>query len=285
MIEWSLDSAGRPAVKQVMTRPAVYLDHWAIMKFAGEPKLAMRFTAALKTNQGTWAVSLLNLMEFIKMTDESQATQFEELLEQSLPNIFFIDFDPFDVMERERVMLQGGSLAAPYGDVSLLSVFAAKPPDTPRPFTAKNLITVIIKHRGQLQKNLESLNDTIISRTQLMREQMLINKQFEKAVKGSQKSAKHQRTWLFLRELLGSLLVDQTKVVTPNDAMDLLHAIVPIAYCDFVLLDAQWEDRVKAVSNRLIQHNIGIKSADVFSDKLGRLEQFFDRLENSKKYF
>src|SRR5450759_509434 len=98
MIEWSLDSAGRPAVKQVMTHPAVYLDHWAIMKFAGEPKLAMRFTAALKASQGTWAVSLLNLMEFIKMTDESQTVQFEELIEQALPNIFFIDFDPIDVM-------------------------------------------------------------------------------------------------------------------------------------------------------------------------------------------
>ena len=285
MIEWNLDSAGRPAVMQVMTHPAVYLDHWAIMKFSGEPKLAMRFTNALKSSQGTWAISLSNLMEFIKMTDESQAVQFEKLIELALPNIFFIDFDPFDVMERECVMLQGGSQAAPYGDVSFLGIFAAKPPDTPRPFTAKNLVTVIIKQSGQLQNNLEILKDTIISKTQLMREQMLVDKQFEKSVKGSQKSAKVHRTWFFLRELLRNLLLDKTKVVRSNDAMDLLHAIVPITYCDFVLLDAQWEDRVKAISKRLIDQNIEIKLADIFSDKEGgsRLEQFFGHLENSNK--
>lgn len=283
MIEWNLDSAGGLAVKQVMTHPAVYLDHWAIRKFAGEPKLGMRFTAALKASKGTWAVSLLNLMEFIKMTDESQAVQFEELLEQALPDIFFIDFQALDVIKREREMLQGGSRAAPYGDVLLLSVFAANLPNTPRPFTARNLVTVIVKQRDQLQESLARLNDTIVSRTQLMSEQMLVDKQFEKTVKGSQESAKNQRTWFFLRELLGSILREHNKVLTPNDAMDLFHAIVPIAYCDLVLLDAQWEHRVKVISERLILHNIGIKPADVFSKKLGGLEHFFERLENFKK--
>ena len=184
MIEWNLDSAGRPVLKQAITRPAVYLDHWAIRKFAGDSKLAMRFTAALKASQGTWAVSLLNLIEFIKMTDERQAAQFEELLEQVLPNIFFIDFQALDVIDRERVIMQGGSRAAPYGDVSLLEVFAANLPHTLLPFTAKNLITVIVKRRDQLREDLVILNDTIVSKTQHMREQMLIDKQFEMAVKG-----------------------------------------------------------------------------------------------------
>ena len=270
-------------MKQVMTHPAVYLDHWAIRKFAGEPKLAMRFTAALKASQGTWAVSLLNLMEFIKMTDESQAVQFEELLEQALPNIFFIDFDALEVMKRERLMLQGGSRAAPYDDVQLLDAFAKTTPDTPRPFTAKNLVAVIVKNRNQLQEGLVRLNDIFVSKTQIMRDQMLDDKKFEKMVKKPQEAVKNQRTLFFVRELLGSILRDYNKVLTANDAMDFFHAVVPIAYCDFVLLDAQWEHRVKEVSERLIQHNIGIKQADVFSDKLGRLEHFFECLENFKK--
>jgi hypothetical protein len=88
---------------------------------------------------------------------------------------------------------------------------------------------------------------------------------------------------LFLRELLGKLLVDQKGNMTQNDAMDLFHAIVPISYCDFVLLDAAWEQRVKLVGERLIQHKIGIKAAKVFSEKSKGLGHFFECLENSKK--
>jgi hypothetical protein len=281
MIEWILDSFGWPAAKQTMTHPAVYLDHWAIRKIAEKPELAMRFTAALKACQGTWAVSLLNLMEFIKMTDENQAAQFEELLEQALPNVFFIDFNALDVIDRERMIIEGGSRNAPYGDVSLLDAFAKMTPETPRPFTAKNLVTVIVQRRADLQKGLVSLNDTIISRTQRMQEQMLVDKQFNKAVKGSQEVAKHQRTWLFLREILGRLLIDRRKPMTANDAMDLFHAIVPVAYCDFVLLDAAWAERVKVVTGRLKKYKTEVKSAKVFSEK--GLAHFFECLENSKK--
>lgn len=65
--------------------------------------------------------------------------------------------------------------------------------------------------------------------------------------------------------------------------MDLFHAIVPVAYCDFVLLDAQWEHRVTVIRERLIKHNIEIVPAEVYSEKLEGIERFFENLENSKK--
>jgi hypothetical protein len=283
MIEWILDSSGWPCAKQVMTHPAVYLDHWAIRKIAGRPDLAVRFTSALKACQGTWAISLLNLMEFIKMTDETQAAQFEALLEQSMPNIFFLEFNALDVIERERQMLNGGSRNAPYGDVMLLDVFARMMPDTPRPFTAKNLVTIIVQRRDELLEGLARFNDTIIDKTQLMREQISADKQFDKAVRGSHEVAKHQRAWLFLRELVGRLLLDRKSPITANDAMDLFHAIVPVAYCDFVLLDAAWVERVKVARERLIQHNIEVTPAKAFSEKPHGLADLFECLENYRK--
>lgn len=282
MIKWDIDGADRLVVKQEFKRPAVYLDHWAIRRFSADTEVATRFTAALEASQGTWAVSLLNFMEFINMTDEGQASQFEELLEHALPNVFFIDFQAFSVMDRERAMLLGGSGNAPYGDVSLLTAFAEIHPDTPRPFTAKSLVTSIVNNRDRLAPGLATFKDTIVERIQLMREQMLADKQLEKRVKGSQESAQAQRTWLFVRELIGSLLRDRNKILTPSDAMDLFHAVVPVAYCDFVLLDAQWEHRVKVISNRLAQHNIGMKPADVFSRKRDGVERFLKRLEGPR---
>lgn len=61
------------------------------------------------------------------------------------------------------------------------------------------------------------------------------------------------------------------------------HAVVPVAYCDLVLLDAQWEHRVKLVTDRLVKHNISMKPADVFSGKPGGIEHFFERLESAKR--
>jgi hypothetical protein len=82
-----------------------------------------------------------------------------------------------------------------------------------------------------------------------------------------------------VRELVGSLLLDRDRVITSNDAMDLMHAAVPIAYCDFVLLDSKWQHRVAIIRDRLLEHSIPLKPAEVFSGKRGDLERFLDRLE------
>jgi len=281
VLSWTFDAAGNLASKQEFKRPVVYLDHWAVRDFAADPVLAARFTSALKVAHGTWAVSLLNLMEFIQLTDQGQAAQFEELLEQALPDLFFIDFQAFGVMERERelAMRQGRPRPAPYGDPELLGVFADIRPDTPRPFTAKALATVIVKHRNRLASGLERFQNTIVERIELMRGQMKADAELEQRVKGSHQAAKAQRTWLFVRELLGSLLLDRDKNLTRNDAMDLFHAIVPVAYCDFVLLDGQWEHRVRVTRDRLVAHKIGLTPAEVFSKRHGGLEHFLQRLE------
>jgi hypothetical protein len=113
-----------------------------------------------------------------------------------------------------------------------------------------------------------------------MRDQMLADKHLEKRVRGPHDSAKAQRTWLFVRELLGSLLLDSKDVLTRNNAMDLFQAVVPVSYCDFVLLDAQWEHRVTVIGQRLKQHNICMKHADVFSKRRGGVERFLERLES-----
>ena len=272
MIRWDLDGNGHPVVKQEFKQPVCYLDHWAIRLFAADDNLARRLISALKARQGTWAVSLLNLMEFISITDEVQAAQFENLLDQALPNLFFIDFQAFDVIDRERVMLQGGSRNAPYGDVSLLSVFAHNRPDTPRPFTAKSLVTSIVNNRDRLAPGLDQFKDTVVTRIQLMRDQMYADKSLAKRIKGSQKSAQAQRTWLFMRELIGTVLSDRSKILTPQDAMDLFHSVVPIAYCDFVLLDSQWTHRVEVIRKRLVEHNIAMQPAVVFSKKRNGIE-------------
>lgn len=281
MIKLDIDRAGNPIVKQELRRPAVYLEHWAIRRFCENHSLAAQLEAALEARQGTWAISLTNLMEFTQMSDEGQAAQFENLLEQVLPNLFFIDFNPFGVIDREKEVLEGKTTQAPYGDTEFLSAFSQIHPDTPRAFTAKSLVTSVVKYRDRLAPGHTNLTNTIVGRFLKMREEMLADRQLENRIKGPQKAAQSQPTLLVLRELLGNLLRDTSKIPTHNDAMDFLHTIVPVTYCDFTLLDSQWEHRVGVIRERLSKHDVNIKLATVFSEKRGGIKRFLEHLESS----
>jgi hypothetical protein len=282
VIQLDIDAAGANlSVRQIFERPAVYLDHWAIRRIASTPAVAERFACAIQRRRGTWAISMLNLMEFITMTDERQAAQFEDLIDRILPHIFFLEFQAFTVIDNERALIERRTTRAPYGDPSLLAAFAETQPDTPRPFTAKGLVGAVVRQRARLAPGLESFKATIVERIGMLREQMQADKELKKRVRGSQESAIAQRTWFYVREFIGTLLVDRSKVIRPNDAMDLMHTVVPVAYCDFALFDSQWEHRVAVIRDRLLERNIPLKPAVVFSGKPGGLEQFLDRLESS----
>ena len=49
--------------------PMVYLDHWALRKFADDPELGSRFARAIRARGGTLALSWLNLGEFARVSD------------------------------------------------------------------------------------------------------------------------------------------------------------------------------------------------------------------------
>jgi hypothetical protein len=60
-------------------------------------------------------------------------------------------------------------------------------------------------------------------------------------------------TRFLLRELLGFFVKNTTKRLTRNDAADFFHAIVPLAYCDYVLLDGYWATQASIAAHRLYQ--------------------------------
>src|SRR5436190_2310708 len=108
MLTISIDNDGRLLATQRGSSPAVYLDHWALRELSTTPPLAERFVAALKQRNGTLTLSCTNLIEFCNVMDDQQARRAEELLEASLPNVFFLEMDPFLVQKREDELLRGG---------------------------------------------------------------------------------------------------------------------------------------------------------------------------------
>ncbi len=85
------NGSGTYQVRQQLTEPVVYLDHWAVRLFSEDEPLQDRFISALHRSGGTWLFATANLFEFTAMKDLTQAQAAERLLSRALPDLHFAD--------------------------------------------------------------------------------------------------------------------------------------------------------------------------------------------------
>ncbi len=277
MIEFMINNNGGLEIVQRDVSPTVYLDHWALRKFSEDQTLAARFTTALKSRNGTLALSLLNLAEFAKVTIEAQARKAESLVDAILPRVFFLEFNPPVVISRENELLAGGPSTPPHVAPNLLKVFIQLKPTSLNPFTACDLFKAV--QNSGLAQRLNNLADAVVGRVEALRDELDTNPEFRSAVRRSPSGPQIQRGTRFIwRELVRALLVDNRTKITRNHAIDLLHAVVPVAYCDLVLLDKHWETQVDRVRSRLKAACMTIPIGKVFSGKANGVEKFLCEL-------
>ncbi len=282
MIELFINQEDDRVVRQRDDSPTVYLDHWALQAFCENQQLGARLTAALELRGGTLALSWANLAEFIKVTRQQHIRQAEDLVEANLPRLFFLEADPFVVIDREAEVRAGGPLlAAPHSDGKLLKeFFLQSKPVPPKVFTARDLFTW--PQDQELVQRMDEFKHTFCGRVQMLRGALKDGSQFGRDVERSPRVPEGQRgTAVILRELLRPLIVDNKKTISGNDAIDLLHAVVPIAYCNWVLLDKYWETQINSVRSRFRRTGISVPIANVFSGKPNGVERFICELESS----
>jgi hypothetical protein len=237
-------------------------------------------TAALHTRNGTLALSWLNLAEFSKLTSQQQARQTEALIEAILPSVFFLEIDPFKVRDRENKLLAGGPARPPHECPELLKALIALRPVSVKPLTARDLFAVM--QNSKLAQGFDDLADTVVGRVETLRKEVDADPDFRSAVQRPPTWLQIQRgTRVIVRELVRALLVDKDTKITRNQAIDLLHAVVPVAYCDLVLLDKHWETQVERARSRLNGASISVPIARVFSGKANGVDRFLSELESS----
>lgn len=74
-----------------LTRPAIYLDHWALVKFSESPELSDRFISGLRKNHGTLCISGLNVAETCRMEDPRHAHHIDRFLREVGLQIYCVD--------------------------------------------------------------------------------------------------------------------------------------------------------------------------------------------------
>jgi hypothetical protein len=280
MIEHTFNEQGELVVRQRDMSPTVYLDHWALRQFSENQKLADRLTEGLNRRNGTLALSWLNVGEFTKMTMKEQARRAENLIESNLPRVFFLEVEPFAVIRREDDMLTGSSPTAPHADLEFLRVFSQLKPTSLELFTAQNLFRVV--QDSGLDKRFDHLADTVVGRVEALRNEMDTNPHFRAIINRSASGPQIQRgTRFILREMVRTMLFDKGTKMTRNQAIDLLHTVVPVAYCDLVLLDKHWETQVDRVRSRFNAAGMFVPMGSVFSGKAKGVDRFLAELEAS----
>ncbi len=269
MIKFAINTNGDVQASQHDVAPMVYLDHCALRTISEDSAFTARLTRDLESLGGTLALSWANLAEFAKVTDQEQARKAEKLIDANLPRIFLLEADPFVVIDRENSLLAGGPPLSPHGDKEFLRVFVTLKPTSLALFSARDLFDVT-QDPALIQLN-ERLADTIVSCVETLRRE---DKPIPETTNPIQRGTRY-----ILRELMRPLLKDKQRVVTRNDAFDFYHAVVPVAYCDFVLLDKSWETYVDQARLSLNGSGASVPIARVFSLKKGGLDRFFRELE------
>jgi hypothetical protein len=88
------------------------------------------------------------------------------------------------------------------------------------------------------------------------------------------------RTLLILGELLRGYVLDSNASMSENDAVDLIHAAMPLNCCDYVLLDGPWAERVAKMKLRLAKSSMVMPIAKCFSRRNEGISAVLADLEN-----
>jgi hypothetical protein len=278
-LKYAFDRAGSRTINQCRGNPSVYLDHWAIRKVSEDAALAARFRAALLGRGGSLALSLANLMEFALMTDLGQVALAEQFVDTLLPNIYFQQISFLHVIEAEKRKLgalPGGHIGPPDSDDILLHSFASDAWTRGTPLTMNDKFATMVRNPTHKQA-FAFTKDLMLQKV----ERELIPQVRAHSKKETEAALLHGTPSRVEVMLLATVeyLANRQSPLIENDMIDLLHMLVPVSTCDYVLLDSNTSQTVTAVTNRM-ERLLGAKISLARVYKPAELEKFFGDLEN-----
>lgn len=253
-------------VKQTAQSPLVYLDIWSYDFFVGNRKYGETFIDALRNTGGTLCISLMIITELSKRTDKNQIYQICNFIDYC--DTFVIDMNLSRVIRKEQTN-QNSDYSIVISDEGVLTILGTF---CYQPLTAKFSITSLIKKiSDELKRPVKtdfsgSLNPIIRTARD--------NDKFLEAAKRRRKR-RIQRTGPPYTEVIAERCFDfitanKTMKMPESEWADVFHLIVPVSYCNFVLLDNRWVSFVNSLE---------LKSPDIANVyNKGQINKFLDDL-------
>ncbi len=271
MIELSVDPTGEVIAKQYLASPAIYLDLWAIKDFSLDLRIAERFVKALVRKSGTLVLSWIHFLELSQLRNEKQVSAIIEFFEKASPHVFFMDVIPKSVIDKEDSLLKGKVRIAPHADDRFLKLFLTHRRQGPNPLTVGEFLKDFQQER--VVSMCQSFLNELIETVEKSRRRAQANPKLAAHIKQIPSGPDLPHATRFINiDALQYVVRDKIKV-TPRDWRDLFHMIVPLAYCDILLLDHRWTVKAREIVERLQRVGNKAQMAEVFSGR--ELEQFW----------
>lgn len=141
--------------------------------------------------------------------------------------------------------------------------------------TFRGMFQVVHENRDKMVETLDEVASLLVASLGTYRQL----ESYRRKAKASRPDDGRTRQQIISGELLRELVLDTNAPITNNEALDLMHAVDAVDYCDLVLLDKAWERRANALHQRIAEANIDMPIAQCFSMRNGGMEQFLGALE------
>jgi len=269
-IKHQLDD-GRNVLIEKIGQPIVYLDNWAINDISLNPTFRQRFITIMKSRKGTLRISVSNIVELLKQTDQKQIESILSLIDSVDAGLINTNFR--EVIALENGILKGDVDENPSNHLDLIRVYLLAQ-NWPELWTVSGFVRSVLENSSekhfseswdQFAKKMKGFLNAVRS------DNKYANKSKTRSAITRKAGKKYDRATRELFQLgFDFVLQNHDMTMSSNEWHDFFHLIVPVAYCDIVLLDKRWTTFVN--QTKLTYPDIAFvfnrKSMDVFFNTL-----------------
>jgi len=236
-------------VEQVANRPIIYLDNWAYNLFTENEELGGKFIKLMNEKEGSIAFSIMNLYEITIREDKDQVEKIKNYIDEF--DVVLIDISPTKVIMKEKLHKNGKFIGCPAVDYKLLEAYVLYAHDYLKPFKTSELVTKLQEEmktqNGFFKQKFEEELFPFIKKARTQGDLISQAKmRFEKKLQ-----SEFPYTEGIYSKCIDFIIVNEKMQMPDKEWRDIFHLIVPIAYCDYVLIDSRWRSFVDSID---IQH-------------------------------
>lgn len=239
---------GQIDIREYFKSPMVYLDHWALNDISLDKASRDRFIHVMNIKGGMLRLSVYNMIELSKQVDLSQVEAILDMI-GSVHDCGLINADPGVVIKKENALIADPSLIFevrnPSAEVEIVAAHLMAH-NHPSEWHVADVIRTVIpelptKHLSQ--SNYEFVQD-MERLLGVGRGDELHLRKAEKRFKSFKKAGpKYQRPTREVYAMAFDFVMrnSQMKMSEYSEWADLFHVIVPVSYCDVVVVDKRWK--------------------------------------------
>lgn len=257
-------------VEQVANRPTIYLDNWAFNLFTQNRELGGKLLKLMNEKVGSIAFSIMNLYEITIREDRDQVEIIKNYIDAF--DCILIDINPDKVIMKEELHKNGKIVGSPAADYELLKAYVLYAHNYLKPFRVSELVTKLQEEiktqKTLLEQKFEKELFPIIKKART--EDGLLSQAKKRFAKKLQSEFPCTRG--IYSKCIDYIVINEKMKMPDKEWRDVFHLIVPVSYCDYVLIDSRWLSFVNTLG---LQHPF---IAKVFSHNY--IADFFDDLEH-----